>query len=176
MTTKLSLFQVYSISHSTYVYKAKQDKKTLQYISVTSVPLHGYQVFFLCWELSDSAPFKTSCRYVIQPCICSCRGPDGQYFWHYLCSVQKRPQATCSMKGCGCVEIKFYLYKEAGGPPGLAASHLRPCGVSTKAALELVPSVAASLSSQKYFKISFSSLAPIAWLDTRLSKSPLQCG
>ena len=68
-----------------------------------------------------------------------------------LCSVQKQPQATCTMKGCGCIEIKFYLYKEAGGPPGLAASPLRPCGVSTKSALELVPSVAGSLSSQKYF-------------------------
>lgn len=71
---------------------------------------------------------------------------------------------------------------EAGGP-GLPASHLVACGVFTKSPLQLVQSVPSSFTKftklqklQKYFKISFSSLTHIAWLDTQLSKSPLQFG
>lgn len=159
-----------------YIKQNKQKEKTLLCISVTSIPLHSDKVFFLCWELAHSAPLKQVAGVWYSLVFAPAEGQMASIFGHYLCSVQNQPQAMCTTKGCGCVEIKFYLYTQAGGPPGLPASHLRPCGVFTKSPLELVPSVASSLSSQKYFKISFSSLAHIAWLDSRLSKSPLQFG
>ena len=58
----------------------------------------------------------------------------------------------------------------------MPASHLVACGVLTKSPLRLVQSVPSSLSLQKYFKISFSSLTHISWLDTQLSKSPSRFG